>query len=171
MKWVHGHHTRGVPKSDEHRRKIGEAQRGRPKPPLTEAHRKNLSEAMKGRPVSDETREKIAAKQRGENSPTWKGIEAGYVTKHRWMLRNVPKTGVCELCGKRPPTPARFSHGTHWANRTHRYHRDLDRVRDEWIELCPKCHKGYDAARRNGTTSDFLASFEVEKPEVPAVAK
>jgi group I intron endonuclease len=41
--------------SAETRRKMSEGQRGNPKPPRTEEHRKHLSEALKGRIISENT--------------------------------------------------------------------------------------------------------------------
>jgi len=54
------------PKSEEHRRKIGDAQRGRP---FTEEHLVNLRTAVKkrkGHPHSAETRAKMSAAQKGK---------------------------------------------------------------------------------------------------------
>lgn len=168
LRFRHGHHSRGKKQSAEHvEKKVGH-RRGLPGVIPGPETRAKMSAAHKGQQVPAEVRERIAAAQRGPLSPTWKGSSAAYVTKHRWMLRNFTKTGSCELCGKTPPTPRGRQTGTLWANKNHRYDRDLTRVREDWIELCPKCHKGYDKARKNGATSDFLASIEVAKPEVPA---
>lgn len=92
-----------------------------------------MSAAHKGQVVPPDVRRRISEAQRAERSPAWKGDAAGYVTKHRWMLRHYKKNGVCEHCGAEAKT--------HWANKDHRYRR----VREDWLELCPKCHKAYDA--------------------------
>src|SRR3990167_4036755 len=47
----------GGVRSEETKRKIGEAHRGMKRPPFTEEHRRKLSEAHKGKKVCPETRE------------------------------------------------------------------------------------------------------------------
>ena len=44
--------------SDEHKKKLSIALKGRKKPPFTDAHRKKLSDARKNIVISDETRKK-----------------------------------------------------------------------------------------------------------------
>lgn len=56
-----------------------------------------------------------------------------YNTIHVYNLRNFIKTGVCEHCKE--------SIKTQWANKTGQY---LKGVRDDWLELCRKCHDIYD---------------------------
>ena len=70
----------------------------------------------------------------GERHWLWQGDTTGYQGVHSYMQRNYPKTGRCETCGK----DAR----THWSNVDHRYRR----VRKDWVELCPSCHKKHDLA-------------------------
>lgn len=75
-------------------------------------------------------------------SPNWKGESATYNAKHRWIQTHWKKTGICELClQKRKPKPnTRLKWGTHWANKSGEYLRQ----REDWYELCPKCHKKFD---------------------------
>lgn len=78
---------------------------------------------------------------------SWKGDQATYNSKHRWIQENWNKTGTCEWC-KKVTTPfgnRRF--GTEWANLDGNYNRD---DRNTWAELCVKCHHDYDA---NGAVS------------------
>ena len=165
VRFVHGHHPRGQKQSPEHIEKRIGPLRGEKRGPLSAEHRAKIGAAGKGKVISQEVREKIGAAQRGELNHIWKGDSANYATKHSWMLRNFTKTGTCELCRRTPPKHKRQKTGTHWANRNHRYNRDVARVREDWIELCAKCHSGYDKARRNGSLPAFIASVEVEKPE------
>ena len=64
------------PRSAEHRRKISEAKKGKKLKPLTEEHRRKISEAQKGeknhqfgKSHSKETRRKISEAMKGENHP------------------------------------------------------------------------------------------------------
>lgn len=79
---------------------------------------------------------------KGELDPNWKGENATYSAKHRWIQNNWQKTGICELCFiERPPRKGtRLKWGTHWANKSGEYKRE----RNDWYELCPKCHKSLD---------------------------
>jgi hypothetical protein len=72
---------------------------------------------------------------RGPDHHLWKGDEAKYGAKHQWMLKWFKKTGRCEACG----CEAR----TEWANRDHAYRR----VREDWLELCTRCHRCFDRER------------------------
>jgi len=72
----------------------------------------------------------------GEESPHWIGDEVGYRGLHDWVRKNKGKPIECEFCGKKKTTP----NSIHWANKSHKYKRDLD----DWLALCVKCHKKYD---------------------------
>ena len=72
-----------------------------------------------------------------EQHPFWKGDSVGYYALHLWISRHYGKAKKCEFCGK---TTGRID----WANKTYEYKRD----RDNWLELCHKCHMHYDM--RNG---------------------
>lgn len=76
----------------------------------------------------------------------WKGDDATYNSIHRYIQENWIKTGTCENCKKETKPFGKRRFGTEWANLSHKYNRN---DRDDWAELCPKCHHGYD----NGTLS------------------
>ena len=62
-----GHKTwLGKSHSEESKRKMSEAMKGRKRVPFSEEHRRKLSETMKGRKLSDDTKRKMseAAKAR-----------------------------------------------------------------------------------------------------------
>lgn len=65
--------------SDEHKRKISEANKGRT---LSPEHRKKISEAHKGKKLSEETKRKISEGHRGKGSGT------GF--KNYWAARKDP---------------------------------------------------------------------------------
>ncbi len=71
----------------------------------------------------------------GENNPIWKGDNASYVTKHKWIYRHKGKPIICENCGA-----TRDERKLNWANKDHRYKRDVK----DYISLCVFCHRQYD---------------------------
>jgi hypothetical protein len=76
-----------------------------------------------------------------ELSAVWLGDKATYNTKHRWIQKHWVKTGICESCKTKPKPYGRRKQGTEW----HNINRNYDRKnREDWIELCPKCHRLFD---------------------------
>lgn len=74
----------------------------------------------------------------GENNPHWKE-EPSYGSLHDWVRRHKKKTGFCTFCGKKGIIKG-HEYGTHFANISHEYKRDLD----DYVELCMSCHRKYD---------------------------
>lgn len=72
----------------------------------------------------------------GENHWGWKGDKVGYNSLHSWIRKYKGKPIICEHCGKEKTTPKSI----HWANVSGKYLRDLS----DWISLCASCHKKYD---------------------------
>lgn len=60
-----GRQLRGVPKSEEHKRRLSEARKGRTFRPHSEEARRNMSRAQKGHPVSEATKAKISRAKMG----------------------------------------------------------------------------------------------------------
>jgi hypothetical protein len=69
-----------------------------------------------------------------ENNHAWKGEDASYPAIHAWVKRHLGKPDHCAL------DKDHKSEKYHWANKSGEYKRDLD----DWIPLCPKCHRVYD---------------------------
>jgi hypothetical protein len=106
-----------------------------------------IAAALRGRQRPAEVVEKIAAAQRGrkhsmhgEGHYLWRGDEASYRTIHSWLNRNFPKVGLCEQCGA--DVGGRGHAGTHYAFLRHP--EPYTRNRDDYRELCPKCHTALD---------------------------
>jgi len=59
-----------------------------------------------------------------------------YNTLHTVIRRYWTKTGICEICEK--------ENKTEWADKNGKYVYN----RDEFLELCRKCHSIYDTLRR-----------------------
>lgn len=68
----------------------------------------------------------------GKNSFNWKGDNAGYQARHRWLYKNVKKPDSCPVCNEKKPLD--------WANLDHKYSRDIK----SWKPMCKKCHYKYD---------------------------
>ena len=94
----HGGWNKGIPCSEETKRKLSEANKGRK---LSEETRKKLSEARKGKKLSEETKRKMSEAMKGKHhTEEWKN-------KHSEAMkgRNNPMFGK--------PCPNK---GTHWFN-------------------------------------------------------
>jgi hypothetical protein len=104
--------------------------------------------AMLGKKMNEETKQKISCAMKGriplnilkgelsgEKHPLWKGAKVGYRNLHRWVEYHLGKPCECEECGIEGA-----GHRMHWANKSHKYLRELT----DWIRLCAKCHKAFD---------------------------
>ena len=106
--------NKGIPHSEETKKKIGKATIGR----------KSWNKGEKCLETS------------GEKNGLWKGDDVGKGALHSWIVRQRGNPTKCEHCGKDGLT----GHQIHWANKYHFYERNLD----DWIRLCCKCHRKYD---------------------------
>lgn len=73
-------------------------------------------------------------KKFGIDNPEWKGEEASYASKHKWIERVKGTPSKCEHC--KTTTARKFE----WANIDHEYRRN----KDDYMRLCTKCHRKYD---------------------------
>ena len=69
----------------------------------------------------------------GIKNKVWRGDDVGYGALHDWVREKLGKPEFCEFCGKNGKR-------LHWANKDHKYKRNLF----DWRRLCAKCHKKYD---------------------------
>lgn len=70
--------------------------------------------------------------------PNWKGDDASYTSKHKWILKHWVKTGKCDRCKHTPIAKGRLKHATQWHNINKEYNRE---DRTKWMEVCSTCHK------------------------------
>ena len=92
-----------------------------------------ISVRNKGRKWSPEQREKMKkVVKRGASNPYWKGINASYSAKHKFMYRTKSKTGLCVDCN--------LVKKTDWSNVDGKYSRNTD----DYQERCRVCHIKHD---------------------------
>ena len=110
----------------------------------TKAHNKKIGLSLKGRKKSPEHRAKISLAARirlavPENNPNYKSDAVGYVGIHLWLRKHFKKTGNCGQC-----TSAKR---TYWALLKGK---NYERKRENFWELCAKCHVAYDDIAARG---------------------
>lgn len=79
------HHLAGVPKTAEHNRKVGDANRGKIRSP---EQRERISQAHRGLTHSDETKRKIAEKHRGMKRKKISCEKCGYTAMPGWVRKH-----------------------------------------------------------------------------------
>jgi len=72
----------------------------------------------------------------GELARRWKGTNASYYAIHMWVVKHWGKASHCDMC--QCEDASRYE----WCNRDKEYLR----VREDWMQLCPSCHRIYDSA-------------------------
>ena len=82
---------------------------------------------------------KIFPERRGENHIQWKGEDACYVVKHRWVSQQLGSPKYCEHCKRTDKKKYE------WANKDHKYRRKLE----DYVRLCTSCHRKYDIKFNN----------------------
>ena len=80
--------------------------------------------------------------QDGEKNSNWKGDNVGYSGLHRWLRKKLGNPKECQNC-KREGKKNNGRWNLEWANKSHKYKRDLA----DWIGLCRFCHIAYDKGR------------------------
>ena len=70
----------------------------------------------------------------GNQSRRWKGDKASYAAVHIWIKKHWGKPDHCDMC--RCENASRYE----WSNIDWKYRR----VREDWRQLCPSCHRKYD---------------------------
>lgn len=74
----------------------------------------------------------MSSKRKMADNPNWKGDEVKKHPLHSWIRDNFKSNGICDFCKKEKKTE--------WSNKDHNYSRN----REDWQELCRKCHMQYD---------------------------
>lgn len=98
----------------------------------TDEQRKRISVALKGH---TSWMKGLSGLYTEEKSFAWKGNDVGYGGVHMWVKKWLGKPNKCSVCGK-----VGYGRQMHWANKDHKYRRDLT----DWLRLCVECHRKYD---------------------------
>lgn len=112
--WNKGLHTGLIPRTAFKLGSVGFTRKH------TEETKKKLSQLLRGR---------IILKTRDDNHYLWKGEDASYSSKHKWIEKHWKKTGICKECGAVKKTQ--------WHNVDGKYNRG---DKSSWVELCVGCH-------------------------------
>ena len=99
---------------------------------LSELHKGNKYKL--GIQTTEETKQKLRDRTKGESIKNWLGDFAGYDAMHRWVEREKGKPYKCEHCERTDKKKYE------WANIDHSYKRNID----DYIRLCTSCHRKYD---------------------------
>src|SRR3990167_9733602 len=100
-----------------------------------------------------ENRKKLSERQKlnkfikGEKSNWWKGDKVGYGGLHCYIKKMFGKPIKCDYCGIKNKNVIYKKNNKlekrskiQWANKSGKYLRN----RNDWLQLCPKCHAKYD---------------------------
>ena len=96
---------------------------------------------IRTKPFSYKHRRKLStahAKLIGTKSSRWAGNKISKNGIHTWLGMNYKKTGICKFCCNKFEVKG---HNTEWALIKRRKYK---RKRENFIELCRKCHVNYD---------------------------
>ncbi len=88
----------------------------------------------KRKPNTKEHNRNISLAIRGNKHWGWKGEDASYSSKHKWIVRERGNPMACDNCGT---TEKKWYD---WANISQSYKRDFT----DWMRLCRPCHWAYD---------------------------
>lgn len=100
---------------------------------------KGITTWNKGIECPEETKRKlIECWARKRNSARWKKMS--YRGLHNRIVALYGKANLCEECGKSSEDTR-----IHWASINHTYTKN----REDWIQLCAKCHAEMDSKNRN----------------------
>lgn len=78
--------------------------------------------------------------KKGEHNPLWKGDDASYSSKHKWVVKFYGNPVKCEDCGVLGKKNAGNKWTIQWANISKKYFRKLE----DYKGLCTHCHKNFD---------------------------
>jgi len=138
---------KGIKFSEEVKKNMSRGQMGKYLGPHSEEHKRKISEAQKGekghwfgKKHDEETKAKMSAsanRKYGEDNINWKGDEIKCGGIHHWLTREYGQPQRCD----NPKCPYKNIKRYDWANvHGHVYERD----RAHFIRLCRGCHLKYD---------------------------
>lgn len=79
--------------------------------------------------------------RKGKNNPRWKGREAGYHSKHLFLVRNFGNPSICSMCHIKGKKEKDSRWSIQWALK---HDKDYTHDKDDYMPLCRSCHGKYD---------------------------
>ena len=141
-----GDAQKGIPKSEEHNKKVGEAKRGKKRKPFSKEWKKKLGDATRGKTYEEIygsraniERIKRSESHKGEKSYLWRGgisfkpYGLAFNRNLREIIRDRDKR-KCQICGK-----TEFKNGKKLAVHHINYNKK-DNDPKNLISLCKSCH-------------------------------
>ena len=86
-----------------------------------------------------------------QENPAWKGENASYTAKHLWIKRKHGKPIKCDF------DDSHKARVFHWANISGMFKRDIN----DWLQLCPKCHRKLDGITGMKRTEEFKQKVSI----------
>ena len=157
-----GDAARGREKPEEERKKLSISLKGHPGYVFSDEQKKKIGDAIRGRKESEETRQKkskaLRGKFTGEKSPRWKGgitPRKDLIMKtpeySKWRYSTFERDGfACVMCGCNKGGVLQAHHINPVGCNP-----ELVYVSDNGITLCKKCHSSI-----RGKESDYVETFQ-----------
>ena len=131
---------------------------------LSQKTKKKMSLAKIGLRHSLKTRIKMSKSQigkhggskpwtTGQNNYFWKGENASYGAKHKWLVIHFGKADKCENPNCVFLNPKRFE----WANINGKY----KRKRNDYIMLCASCHRTWDLNKIKINAKAIIKKYKI----------
>lgn len=115
-------------------------------PRCRECHFKVFVSPLLGTKLPKWWRKRISDGQgKQEESPFWKGEDASYWTKHKWIVKMYGNPEKCVDCGKMGSRDNGGKWSIQWANISGEYERN----RRDYKGLCRVCHAIFDKKTKN----------------------
>lgn len=132
--------NKGAKFTEEHKHKLRLAKLGTKQ---SEQHKKAIGLSNLGKKRSIEFKEQAAKNKTGKGNPMWKGGTSHYRSVHSVIAKRYGKASFCENKEYRlfPFFCEESSIVFDWAKRTHS---EYTTDRNDYYQLCRKCHKRYD---------------------------
>lgn len=83
------------------------------------------------------TRDRMRVSKIGIRSSFWKGDNVTYETLHGWIVRRYGKANMCENVHCKFVNPRRYEYALIKG-------KEYKKIRDNYMMLCPSCHRKYD---------------------------
>ena len=153
--------------SEETRKKLSELRKGKKHPMFGKHHseesKKKNSDAHKGKTASVETRKKLSELRKGEKHPRWNPNktdeerldERHYPAYYDWRMQVFERdSSTCQKCGDDRGGNLEAHHIEGYS-----YNKELQVVVENGITFCEKCHKNFHKTYGIESTAEKVREF------------